>query len=89
LQSVYPEHVTSSKNKSHRYWQDIQNQRKFFDSIAQKYEVYKPEDWQRITAGNVLKEGGSFIKSYYQGSVIQGNPIFTVTEDYSATVNLS
>jgi hypothetical protein len=55
------------------YWQNIQNQRAFMDRLAVKYDVKKPEDWKRVFAKTVLKEGGTFVKDQYNGSLTKGN----------------
>jgi hypothetical protein len=55
------------------YWKDLQNQKKFFDQLAIKWNIQKPEDWHKVTYKMVVKEGGSFVSDYYNGSLTQGN----------------
>jgi hypothetical protein len=54
------------------YWKDKQNQKEFLDQLAVKWNIQKPEDWHKVTIDMVLKEGGNFIVSYYNGSLQQG-----------------
>jgi hypothetical protein len=76
LQAIYPEHQHVWHNyKPRGYWKDLHNQKKFLDSLMLKWNINKPEDWFNITTAMVLKEGGSFIRSYYDGSLVKGNVI--------------
>ena len=70
LQAVYPDYVPTVKPQG--YWKNKENQKKFFDQLAIKWNIQKPEDWNRITKEMVSKEGGHFIESYYKGSLRQG-----------------
>jgi hypothetical protein len=73
LQTIYPEYLSIWKlHKRPGYWSDIVNQRIFFDELAVKFNIQKPDDWYRVTTNMVLNEGGSFIKLYYNGSILQG-----------------
>jgi hypothetical protein len=69
LQAVYPNYVP----EKYVYWKDEQNQKAFFDQLAIRLNIKKPEDWSKVTCRMVLKEGGSFITNYYNSSVQQGN----------------
>jgi hypothetical protein len=75
LKAAYPEHQHVWQhwrtNKPKRHWNVKENQRKFFDELAVKYNIQKPEDWYTITM-NMIK-GGGFINTQYGGSLIQGN----------------
>jgi hypothetical protein len=71
LQTLYPEKTFDYK-KPHSYWKDKQNQKAFFDRLAIKWNIQKPEDWNTVTVYMVLKEGGKFISHYYNNSVKQG-----------------
>jgi hypothetical protein len=53
-------------------WKDIPNQRFFFDKLAAKLNIQKPEDWYSVQIETVLKEGGTFVNSVYKGSLIRG-----------------
>jgi hypothetical protein len=50
----------------------LEKQRELFDNLAIKWKLQKPEDWLKVTIKNVVKEGGSFIHIFYNGSVLQG-----------------
>jgi hypothetical protein len=41
--------------------------------LAIKWNIQKLEDWNKVTRDMVLKEGGNFIKNYYNSSLQQGN----------------
>jgi hypothetical protein len=58
--------------KPRGYWQDKRNQKKFFDQLAIQLNIQRVEDWNKVTAPMVLKGGGSFIVTYYNGSLQQG-----------------
>jgi hypothetical protein len=53
-------------------WKDKKNQKEFFDQLAAKWNIQKPEDWNKVSRKMVLKEGGSFVSTYYNGSLIKG-----------------
>jgi hypothetical protein len=76
LKAAYPEHewpATSKKihTKPYGYWMDVANQRLFFDDLAKKLNITKPEDWYSISSRTVKQNGGHFL-SKYNTSVIQG-----------------
>jgi hypothetical protein len=57
------------------YWKDITNQKEFFDQLATKWNIQNLDDWNNVTREMAKKEGGSFIDTYYNGSLKQGtNP---------------
>jgi hypothetical protein len=83
LHAAYPEGNWSQdrkprKHKPHRehkprsHWHNIENQRQFFDNLANQLDVKQPGDWQSVTVRDVVKMGGGFIKSHYSGSLIKG-----------------
>jgi hypothetical protein len=74
LQAVYPDYVPPSTVKPHGYWKDKKNQKEFFDQLAIKWNIQKPEDWNTVSIKKVIKEGGNFIY-YYNNSVQQGSNI--------------
>jgi hypothetical protein len=79
LRTIYPEnqHIWQHQSlKRKGYWRDAKNRRLFFDQLANKLNLKRPEDWYRVTSHTVVKEGGHFIKTYYNGSVVQGTQIF-------------
>jgi hypothetical protein len=70
LQAIYPDYVPTTKPFG--YWRDKAKQKEFFDRFAIKWNIQKPEDWQTVTTAMVRKEGGNFVATYYNGSLIQG-----------------
>ena len=77
MQAVYPDYVPRLKPQG--YWKDKENQKAFFDQLAIKWNIQKPEDWYEVTYKMVVKEGGSFIAHYYNGSLQQGTNASCVT----------
>jgi hypothetical protein len=51
------------------HWTHMENQKAFFDQLAVKYNIQKAEDWNKVTTTMVVKEGGSFITRFYNGSL--------------------
>jgi hypothetical protein len=70
LQAIYPDYVPTAKPMG--YWKNKENQKKFLDQLAVKWNIRKPEDWHYVTVEMVLKEGGNFIISQYSGSLQRG-----------------
>jgi hypothetical protein len=58
--------------KSHGYWNDIKNQKAFFDQLATKWNIQKLDDWNKITWSMVIKEGCGFLSDHYNGSLQRG-----------------
>jgi hypothetical protein len=71
---VYPEykHIWKSEKAPPGSWKDVKLQRDFFDTLASKWNIQKPEDWNAVTTAMVMKEGGHFVKRYYNSSLIRG-----------------
>lgn len=47
------------------FFQEKENQQKFFEYLAQQLNVKKPEDWYEISSSNILELGGaSFLKVF-------------------------
>jgi hypothetical protein len=76
LQAVYPDYVPASKPRG--YWKDKENQKKFFDQLAVKWNIQNKDDWNQATGGIVVQEGGRFFRKYY-GSLQQGTNILRYT----------
>jgi hypothetical protein len=43
------------------------------DQLAKKLNLKKLEDWYSVGTKTIQEEGGSFLVSYYNGSLIKGN----------------
>jgi hypothetical protein len=54
------------------WWKHLDHQRSFLDHLAVKLNIQKPQDWYKVHSGRVVKEGGSFISKYYDGSLKKG-----------------
>jgi hypothetical protein len=86
LRTVYPgqqfdEPVKSKKLKPLKYWNNVQNQRRFLDDLAVKLNIKSPEDWYSVKVETVVKLGGTFITRHYDGSLVRGKKkcIYKVT----------
>jgi hypothetical protein len=82
LQAIYPDYVPKERPvaKPRGYWKDKQNQKEFFDQLAVKWNIQKPEDWNKVTNKMLFKEGGSFIAKYYKKSLHLGTyNLFCIT----------
>lgn len=51
------------------FWHHRPNQRAFFDSIASKYKITKPEHWSRVNRRVIMENGGTTILKQHQGSL--------------------
>jgi hypothetical protein len=60
--------------KPQGYWKNKENQKKFFDQLAVKWNIQKKDDWNKVTKEMALKEGAYFITTYYH-SLQQGKSI--------------
>ncbi len=67
------------ENKNFTYWNNIQNQRLFFDWISNKLSIRHPDDWYRITRNQIGRYGGStLLQTYYSNSFIKGALLYLV-----------
>jgi hypothetical protein len=54
----------------------LQTQRNFFDTLAIKWNIRTPQEWNNVSYSATLKEkGSSFINQYYKGSIVRGMSI--------------
>jgi hypothetical protein len=76
LRFAYPELEFREESKPEikpaGYWNDINNQRTFFDDLAKSLNIQKPEDWNNVSLRTVLEKGGYFVNSIYKGSLPKG-----------------
>jgi hypothetical protein len=72
LSTVYPEHLWQITHKPKGYWNDTDNQRQFFEQLAFQLNIQNPDDWYSVNLRTVVKLGGSFLYSHYDGSLIRG-----------------
>jgi hypothetical protein len=59
--------MPTAKPRSRR---DQQSKKEFFDQLAIKWNIQKPEDWNKVTNKMALQEGGSSVTSLRQGNII-------------------
>jgi hypothetical protein len=57
------------------HWKDTKNQKEFFDRLAIKWNIQSADDWNKVTLEMALKEGGHFIRTYYQHSLHRGTKV--------------
>jgi hypothetical protein len=74
LKTIYPEYNWKKpKKRKEWHWDDVNNKRKFFDELAVKLDVQKPEDWNNVKVKTVIQMGGKFIKARtYNNSLRRG-----------------
>ena len=56
-----------SSNKG--YWNDINNQRQFLDSISKDLKMKTHDDWYKLTAKDIRNKGGYRLMQIYSGSL--------------------
>ena len=75
LQTIYPDHpwdITKLHKVSKGYWNDINNQRKLFDSIGRRIGIERLDDWYNVRTTIIEKTKLSSILSYnYSFSLIK------------------
>jgi hypothetical protein len=54
------------------YWKKSQNQRVWFDQMAIKLDIKKPEEWRSVRVNKLLEMGGLFIQDIHNGSLLEG-----------------
>ena len=72
--SVYPEHdwiIWKFVYVPKKFWENIENQRKYFDWLAKELNVKQPDDWYKVTLSHVDEFHGSGVLDYYSGSLIK------------------
>jgi hypothetical protein len=72
LRAIYPEHTWELVRKPSKHWQDLNNQRTFFDQLAIVLNLRQPEDWYNVQLKTVIEKGGSFVVRQYGSSLIKG-----------------
>jgi hypothetical protein len=68
LAAIYPEYkepYIKRNMKPPGYWRNKQHQKAFLDQLAAKLNIQTPDDWNNVPQALLLKEGGFFIKLYY------------------------
>lgn len=57
------------KHYPRNHWVDLNNQKVFFDALAQKFNIRSPSDWGKVTWDQVREGGGVGLLSRYGGSL--------------------
>lgn len=58
--------------KSHRYWLQHENQKKFLEEFARIHNIKSPEEWGRISCQMIKnRPGGESIMWIYKGSLFR------------------
>ena len=53
------------------YWKNKENQRKFFDSLQNRFDIQHPKEWGKVTLQQVIEAGGVTLLDYYQRSIFK------------------
>lgn len=76
LKDLYPEfewnpfHCKKIPSESSN-WNDIQNQRKFLEFIAEQLNIQKPEDWYSVPLKSIRQLGGRTLLHLHHNSLLQ------------------
>lgn len=53
------------------YWKSKENRRKFLLKYAQSKGIKEPKEWSKATVRDIQKQGGSYLKHLYNGSIFR------------------
>lgn len=51
------------------FWESKENERRFLDEVATKYNLESVSDWRKVTASLIKKCGGQGLLKKYKGSL--------------------
>ena len=75
LKTVYPEiswQIWKFDQVPRGYWNDMKNQRDFFDWLAKQLELRKPEEWYSVKLIDIERRGGGWLLNHlYGGSLVK------------------
>ena len=61
--------------KSSTFWENKQNRDDFFEKLKEKYNLYSPNDWKRLSTDQIRSEGGNWLfythNEYLQNTQIE------------------
>ncbi len=83
LETVYPEYEWQPwkfSKVSRSFWEDLSNQRRYLDQVAQELNISTVQDWYRVRMVDILSQHGHGLMNYYQRSLIHA--LETVYPDY-------
>ena len=49
------------QTKASEYWEDENNRNKFLDKLKNKYNLKTPQDWERLSVGQIKSQGGRWL----------------------------
>lgn len=75
LEAVYPEftwHPWKFRAVQRKFWDDLSNQRSYFDWLGEELDINKPHKWQKVLIHEVKKRnGGGLLAGHYDGSLFK------------------
>lgn len=73
LITLYPQHkwaVWKFSKVPNNFWDDMDNQREFFDAVGKSFGVVNEHDWYKITQQHIVDQGGAgLLSGHYNGSL--------------------
>jgi hypothetical protein len=84
LMTIYPNHdwkVWKFQKVPQGHWDHMENQREFFDWIAESLCIHSQWDWYKVTKTQIIQNGGESLLSYYQTS--PSNALISIYADSS------
>jgi hypothetical protein len=69
--SKFPLHPKPT-SKPFGFWKYRSNQRQFFEELAQSLHLSRLEDLSKLSLQKVTENGGSFVKTHFNGSLKKG-----------------
>jgi hypothetical protein len=75
LQKAYPDYDWKPwlfKRSPVHFWNDVANQRKFFDHVAAELKMNGLNDWYKVSISDFRARGGSGVLAVNGGSLIRG-----------------
>ena len=73
MKAAYPQHSSVFGRTGH--WENVTNQREFFDKLGSSLNIRHYKDWNQVSVRTVQDKGGSFVNRIYNGSLKKGNYI--------------
>lgn len=62
--------LSAQRQLPSRFWNSMENQKRFMDEIASKLCIKYPSDWGKVTGRRIHELGGNtLLRGYYNGSL--------------------
>jgi hypothetical protein len=68
------QHMKVVRKPAH-YWDNVQNQRQFFDQAAIQLQIKEPKDWFQVKVNDIVQLGGVSLLKKYNKSLCKGNQL--------------